>query len=100
MDAQVNAPSIKFTGSGSGNVKLSGRAKDFDCKVSGSGDVNCGNLQSENTSITISGSGNAHVFASVHLIAKTSGSGDIYYLGNPPSPEIHTSGSGTVQAQK
>ncbi|HEY8657648.1 MAG TPA: head GIN domain-containing protein [Hanamia sp.] len=100
VDAQVDAPSIKVTGSGSGNIKLAGRTKDFNCKVSGSGDVNCGNLQSENTEITISGNGNAHVFASVSLVARTSGSGDIYYLGNPQSPEIHTSGSGTVQPQK
>jgi hypothetical protein len=100
IDAQVDAPSVKVTGSGSGNIKLSGRTKDFDCKVRGSGDVNCSGLQSENTTITISGSGDAHVFASVSLKARTSGSGDIYYSGNPASPEIHTSGSGTVQAQK
>lgn len=100
LEAQVDAPSVKVTGSGSGNIKLDGRTKDFDCKVSGSGDINCGNLQAENTNITISGSGDAHVFASVHLVARTSGSGDVYYLGNPQSPEIHTSGSGSVQAQK
>ena len=100
IEAEVDAPSVTVTGSGSGDIKLSGRTKDFDCKASGSGDVNCGNLQSENTKITISGSGDAHVFASVHLVARTSGSGDIYYLGNPASPEIHASGSGTVQAQK
>jgi hypothetical protein len=100
VEAEVDAPSIKISGSGSGNIKLTGRTKDFDCKVSGSGDVNCGNLQSENANIQISGSGNAHVFASVHLTAHTSGSGDVYYSGNPQSPEIHTSGSGTVQAQK
>ncbi len=100
VNAQVDAPSIKVKGSGSGNIKLEGRTKDFDCSVSGSGDVNCGSLQSENTSISISGSGNAHVFASVHLIARTSGSGDVYYMGNPQSPEIHTSGSGSVQPQK
>jgi hypothetical protein len=100
IDAQVDAPSVKVIGSGSGNIKLSGRTKDFDCKVRGSGDVNCSGLQSENTTITISGSGDAHVFASVSLKARTSGSGDIYYSGNPASPEIHTSGSGTVQAQK
>ncbi len=100
MDAQVDAPSVKVSGSGSGNIKLSGRTKDFNCKISGSGDANCENLQSENTTISIAGSGNAKVFASVKLVARTSGSGDIYYSGNPPSPEIHTAGSGTVQAQK
>lgn len=100
VNAEVDAPSIKVTGSGSGNIKLVGKTRDFVCKVSGSGDVNCGGLQSENTVINISGSGNAHVFASVSLKASTRGSGDIYYLGNPPSPEIHSSGSGSVQAQK
>ncbi len=100
VEAQADAPSIKVTGSGSGNIKLAGRTKDFDCRVSGSGDVNCAALQSENANITISGSGDAHVFASVHLTASTSGSGDIFYLGNPPNPETHTSGSGTVQVQK
>lgn len=100
VDAQVDAPSVKVIGSGSGNIQLTGRTKDFDCRVSGSGDVNCSNLQSENTKIVISGSGNAHVFASVKLSATTSGSGDVYYSGNPQSPEIHTSGSGNVEPQK
>ena len=100
VEAQVDAPSISVSGSGSGNIKLSGRTKDFDCSTSGSGDINCGNLKSENTNISISGSGNAHVFASVNLVAGTSGSGDIYYLGNPSSTKIHASGSGTVQPQK
>jgi hypothetical protein len=100
IEAKVDAPSIKVSGSGSGNINLAGRTKDFECRVSGSGDVNCGNLQSENTTISISGSGNAHVFASLHLNARTSGSGDIFYSGNPQSPEIHSSGSGSVQAGK
>lgn len=99
IEAEVDAPSVKVTGSGSGNINLKGRTKDFDCKVSGSGDIDCAGLQSENTSIKISGSGNAHVFASVTLKASTSGSGDVIYSGNPQTPEIHTSGSGTVQRQ-
>ncbi|HXS57813.1 MAG TPA: head GIN domain-containing protein [Hanamia sp.] len=99
IEAAVDAPSIKVTGSGSGNIELSGRTKNFDCRVSGSGDISCAGLQSENANIKISGSGNAHVFASVSLKASTSGSGDVFYSGNPQTPEIHTSGSGTVQRQ-
>ena len=78
---------------------LNGRTKDFDGKVSGSGDLKCSDLQSENTIIGVSGSGNARVFASVSLKARVSGSGDIYYRGNPSSPEIHTSGSGSVHPE-
>ena len=96
----IDAPAISVDVSGSGNVELKGSTKDFDCSVSGSGDINCGKLQSENATVKIMGSGNAHVFASVHLTASTFGSGDIYYGGNPSNPEIHTAGSGSVQAEK
>ncbi|HEY5407132.1 MAG TPA: head GIN domain-containing protein [Ginsengibacter sp.] len=96
----VDAPAVSVDISGSGNVDLKGRTKDFDGSVNGSGDINCGGLQSENATVTVSGSGNVHVFASVHLKASTFGSGDIYYGGNPQNPEIHTAGSGSVQAEK
>ncbi len=95
----VDAPAITASIGGSGNVSLSGRTKSFDGKVSGSGDLDCGNLQSENAEVSVSGSGNAHVFASVSLKARASGSGDVYYRGKPTSPEIHTSGSGSVQPE-
>ncbi len=100
IKGQVDAPAVNISVFGSGNIDLTGRTKNFSGKVSGSGDLNCGKLQSENASVIVSGSGNAHVFASVHLSATVSGSGDVYYGGNPTSPEIHTSGSGTVQAEK
>lgn len=100
INANVDAPSIKVSGSGSGDISLSGRTKDFSCKISGSGDIKCQNLKSENVVIRVSGSSNAHVFASVSLKVNVSGSGDVFYAGNPSSPEIHIAGSGTVQAEK
>jgi hypothetical protein len=100
INFQVDAPAIKATGSGSGNISLSGRTKDFFCKVSGSGNINCTNLKSENADIRVSGSSDVHVFASISLKVNVSGSGDVYYGGNPTSPEIHIAGSGTVKAEK
>jgi len=100
INAELDAPSITVTGSGSGDVTLSGMTKDFDCKMSGSGDVKCSNLKSENAVIHVSGSSDIHVFASVSLKVNVTGSGDVYYTGNPTSPEIHITGSGTVQQSK
>lgn len=100
IKAQVDAPAIDISVSGSGNVSLTGRTKDFSSDVTGSGDINCGGLESENATVKVAGSGNVHIFASVHLSASVVGSGDVYYRGNPPSPEIHTTGSGTVEAEK
>ncbi|MEO5648607.1 MAG: head GIN domain-containing protein [Ginsengibacter sp.] len=100
VSAEVDAPSVKVSGSGSGDIRLSGKTKDFNCRISGSGDVQCPNLQSENTTVSVSGSSDVHVFASVSLKVNVTGSGDVYYGGNPTSPEIHITGSGTVKAQK
>jgi len=100
IKGQVDAPAVSIDISGSGSAKLSGRTKDFNATVTGSGDIECGGLESENTTVDVSGSGNAHVFASVHLSASVTGSGDVFYRGNPQNPEIHTSGSGSVQAEK
>jgi len=100
ITGKVDAPSINVSVAGSSNVSLTGRTKDFTSTVSGSGDINCSGLESENATVKVSGSGNAHVFASVHLSATVIGSGDVYYRGNPSSPEIHTTGSGSVEPEK
>jgi hypothetical protein len=99
IEGEVDAPAVSVNLSGTGTVKLGGRTKDFDCKISGVGHADCGNLQSENTTVDVSGVGDAHVFASVHLKASVSGTGSVYYRGNPQNPEIHTSGVGSVKAE-
>ena len=100
IKAQVDAPVIDISVGGSGNISVTGHTKDLTCSINGSGDVNCGGLESENVTVKIAGSGNAHVFASVHLSAGVVGSGDVYYRGNPSSPDIHTTGSGSVEPEK
>jgi Putative auto-transporter adhesin, head GIN domain len=97
---EVDAPAVSVTISGAGSVKLQGRTKDFDCDISGVGHADCGDLESENTNVSVSGVGSAHVFASVHLSATVSGTGNVYYRGNPQNPEIHTSGVGSVSPEK
>ena len=95
---EVDVPSVKAISSGSGDISLSGHTKDFECRISGSGDAKCGNLKSENAVVRVSGSSDVHVFASVSLKVNVTGSGDVYYGGNPSSPEIQITGSGTVKA--
>jgi hypothetical protein len=97
--AIADAPAIQASIGGSGTINLRGRTKEFNCSITGSGDFKCSNLLSENTSASITGSGTAHVYASVHLLAKVTGSGDIYYSGHP-AVEIHKTGSGTIEAEK
>ena len=99
IEGEVDAPAISVNLSGTGTIKLRGRTKDFDCRISGVGHADCGNLESENTTVKVSGVGDAHVFASVHLDATVSGTGSVYYRGNPQNPEIHTSGVGSIKPE-
>lgn len=100
LEADVDAPDVKAQISGSGNLSLHGRCKNFEGNISGSGDLKCKKLLSENAAVSIYGSGTAHIYSSVHLKATTAGSGDIYYGGNPSSPDITKAGSGSVQPEK
>ncbi|MBS1736433.1 MAG: DUF2807 domain-containing protein [Bacteroidetes bacterium] len=100
ITANVDAPTIKFAGSGSGDINLEGSTKNFECRMSGSGEIKCANLKAENVDLSISGSSDSQVYASVSLKTKVSGSGDVTYYGNPQNPEIHIAGSGTVTAGK
>lgn len=69
--------------SGSGNLNVKGTAIDASVKLSGSGGIDCSNLTSQNASALVSGSGNIQVNCSNSLEAKISGSGNIFYSGNP-----------------
>lgn len=100
IDVAIDAPMVKADIKGSGTIIIKGKTKNFTAGISGSGDIKCRDLLSENTSVIIAGSGTAHVFASVNLNATVSGSGDIFYSGNPTSPETHITGSGSVKAEK
>ena len=97
VEGDVDAPLIKAKSSGSGNINLSGRTKTFICEIRGSGDVECSDLKSENADISAKGSADVKVFASVSLKIDITGSGHVYYSGNPPNPEINISGSGKVK---
>lgn len=99
ISGYIDAPAIKITSSGSGDIKLSGKTRELTSESSGSGDVNCQNLKSENAEVKISGSSDVRVYSSVGLKVSISGSGDVFYSGNPSNPEIRTSGSGEARAQ-
>jgi hypothetical protein len=83
IDAMVDAPSVNADISGSGTIKLQGRTREFKSSITGSGDIKAKDLMSENTTVKITGSGTAHVYASVELISRITGSGDVYYSGKP-----------------
>ena len=97
IKVDVHAPSVESHMSGSGDINLSGEAKKFEGSLSGSGNIRAMDLKTEETSIRISGSGNADVFASAKLDVRVTGSGDVRYKGGVQQVTSNITGSGSVK---
>ncbi|MDP2061195.1 MAG: head GIN domain-containing protein [Flavobacteriaceae bacterium] len=82
---------------GSGDINLSGKTEDLEVKVTGSGDFDGRSLSSNNTSASVTGSGDITVVSNQKIYARVTGSGDILYLGKPEKEDIKVTGSGKVR---
>lgn len=80
---------------GSGDVHLEGVTTNHEAIIDGSGSFYTYGLDSNNTNITIIGSGSGRFYVNNILNIDISGSGDVYYKGNPQI-STNISGSGNV----
>lgn len=83
--------------SGSGKIILRGTAQEMACNISGSGSLDARQLTARDVSAKISGSGSSLVNARGFLRASVSGSGHVWYYGDPEDVETSISGSGSVK---
>ncbi|HMQ00767.1 MAG TPA: head GIN domain-containing protein [Cyclobacteriaceae bacterium] len=97
IEAAADANVINADISGSGNIRMKGSAKVLYPSISGSGKIDAEELITETVSIKISGSGNCTVNVKDDLNARVSGSGNIYYKGEPKHVNTSISGSGKVK---
>lgn len=81
--------------SGSGRIEINGSAYEHRIDVSGSGDIRAYGLETANTYVRISGSGNSQIWVTDYLDVNISGSGSVYYTGNPQI-NANISGSGGI----
>ncbi len=93
----TNADELESSISGSGRIEVEGVSSYNDVSISGSGRYLAENLEAEEYYVSISGSGNCKINVSKKIDAKVSGSGRIYYKGNPDKINSRVSGSGSVK---
>lgn len=96
IDLILNTEETNTTITGSGSINLEGTTINFNTKLTGSGDVKAYNLKSEEVMIKITGSGSVKTNVSNRIAAKITGSGNVYYEGNPKYVNSKTSGSGNI----
>lgn len=93
---QLTCDRVDANISGSGKITLGGTTREQSLSISGSGDYYGENLESQDASIRISGSGKAIVWVNGTLKSRISGSGKVQYYGSP-IVDVKTSGSGSAK---
>jgi len=83
IDFDVDTEKLRTTISGSGNAQLKGDATTHDITISGSGDIQSYDLDTEKSTVKVFGSGKSEVSVSDELDVTITGSGDVYYKGDP-----------------
>jgi hypothetical protein len=81
---------------GSGVLTVTGIVERLDADLGGSGDVRLEGLAAQDVTATVSGSGRLQVNATGDLDASVSGSGAIFYSGNPSNVTTSITGTGAV----
>jgi hypothetical protein len=94
---QLAAGELSVTLSGAGTVELAGQATTQTVEMSGLGNYQAGELESQSANLTLSGAGNATVWVNEQLDATLSGVGSIEYYGSPQT-NASSSGVGSVQS--
>ncbi|MCB0662637.1 MAG: DUF2807 domain-containing protein [Saprospiraceae bacterium] len=87
---------LKINVSGVGEVFLKGSAQSVDMGISGSGALHGEKFKCEDAYVRVSGTGEASIYVSNDLDAGVSGTGAIYYYGNPASKITNISGVGEI----
>ncbi len=88
---------IEIYSKGSGDVTLTGNTEKLDITTEGSGDVKAPGLHTKEAGLSTVGSGNIKVTVKETLRARTAGSGDIEYYGDPEIKTHDEDGSGDIE---
>lgn len=95
INLTVEVESLQMDLSGASETTLNGEATNFEINLSGASELEADNLKTENTTIDISGAGNATIFTENSLNVKVSGAGSVKYKGNPTITK-DISGAGSI----
>ncbi|MGZ4942318.1 MAG: head GIN domain-containing protein [Halobacteriota archaeon] len=95
LEAPVNVTQLDIQLSGAGSMRVHGNATNMDTTISGVGSLNAYDLQTNVTSVTLSGVGSAEITVQQQLTANVSGVGSVSYHGSPQVTENRT-GVGSI----
>jgi hypothetical protein len=96
VTGDIIAGNVEFNISGASNIQLEGSANDLDAGVSGASHLNLDDFIVNNADVNMSGASSGTVNLNGRLDANLSGASTLWYIGEPTSTDINTSGGSTV----
>jgi hypothetical protein len=93
---EVETNKLEVDASGASEISLKGKTTYFSVDGSGSTEIHSFPLLAEHTKVSISGSGDAEVYAGQSLDVEISGAGDVTYKGTPATINKDISGAGSI----
>ena len=93
--SNVDVDYLEANIAGSGKNRINGFTDRSNMNITGSGDINALNLESNDCFVNITGTGDMYVWANDLLDGEILGSGSIYYVGNP-SIDVRITGTGNI----
>jgi hypothetical protein len=95
MDIAFTGNSIDSRITGSGNMRIEGEVERIEHEVPGSGNLFAFGLLTDIAKITTSGSGDSEVNVSDLLVVRITGSGNVFFKGDPET-DVSITGSGDI----
>jgi len=93
---EIHVKEIKAGVSSSGDVTLTGEADMLFANLSSAGDLNAYGLVVREADVSASSAGDADIYVTEKLRARSSSAGDINYRGTPKYIDAHSSSAGSV----
>jgi hypothetical protein len=96
VTGDIVAGNVEFGISGGSTIQLEGSANDIDANVSGASHFNLDAFIVNNADVNFSGTSSGTVNLNGRLDANLSGASTLWYIGEPTSTDINTSGGSTA----
>lgn len=96
VTGDITAGNVEFDISGASTIQLEGSANDIDANVSGASSLNLDDFTVNNADVNFSGASSGTVNLNGRLDANLSGASRLWYIGEPTTTDINTSGASTV----
>jgi len=97
---EIDVQKLKSKATSGGILNLTGKATNHDATVTAGGIIKAKGLTTAQTTVSVSAGGEADVFATDFVDAKTKAGGDINVYGNPKQVNQKTFAGGTINVRK